>query len=215
VEISSETTLETLGLFVAFVWPGLLAVNVYRLIVPGPRIDWKESVSQGVFFTVINYILTFPIALYVVRTEHLATQAYRYWLALAFVLLVFPILLPFGWTWLLRRRWVQAIVQSPYATSWDWYFARRQPVFLLIHLADGSLVGGYWGERSHASSYPEHGDLYLRSVYKVNEEGHFEGPVDGTDGLLIRKDQYSYIELFRVPTDEVEGEQEDAEQSGR
>jgi hypothetical protein len=97
----------------------------------------------------------------------------------------------------------------------DWYFARRQPVFLLIHLADGSLVGGYWGERSHASSYPEHGDLYLSSVYKMNEEGHFEGRVDGTDGLLIRKDQYSYVELFRVPTDEVEGEQEDAEQSGR
>ena len=41
--------LETIGLFLTFVWPGLLAVNVYRLIVPGPRIEWKDAVTQGLF----------------------------------------------------------------------------------------------------------------------------------------------------------------------
>jgi hypothetical protein len=208
MNLSPDTTLETIGLFLTFVWPGLLAVNVYRLIVPGPRIEWKDAVTQGLFFTVINYILTFPVALFVVRTEHLATSPLRYWLSLAFVLLVAPVLLPFGWTRLLRLRWVARVVQAPYPTPWDWYFSRRRPVFMLIHLTDGSVVGGYWGEQSYASSYPEQGDLYLSAVYKVDDSGQFEAPLEDTDGLLIRKDQYSYLELFKVPMTEVANEQE-------
>ncbi len=105
-------------------------------------------------------------------------------------------------------------MQSPYPTPWDWYFSRRQPVFTLIHLADGSLIGGYWGDRSYASSYPEQGDLYVSSVYKVDDEGRFQGPVEDTDGLLIRKDQYSYIELFTVPKTEVANGQEVLEHGG-
>lgn len=208
MEISPDTTLETFGLFLALVWPGLLAVNVYRLIVPGPKFEWKDSVTQGVFYTVVNYMLTFPIALFVIRTENLSVHPFLYWLALALVLLAAPVVLPFGWIWLLRRRWISKLVQSPYPTPWDWYFSRRQPVFLLIHLADGSLVGGYWGEGSYASSYPDQGDLYVSAAYKVDEHGRFGAPIDHTDGLLIRKDQYRYIELFRVPITEVANEQE-------
>jgi hypothetical protein len=79
---------------------------------------------------------------------------------------------------------------------------------MLIHLTDGSVVGGYWGEQSYASSYPEQGDLYLSAVYKVDDSGQFEAPLEDTDGLLIRKDQYSYLELFKVPMTEVANEQE-------
>lgn len=211
MEITSETTLETLGLFLAFVWPGLLAVNVYRLIIPGPRIDWKDSVTQGFFYTVINYIVTFPVALYVVRTQNLTANPVTYWLSLGIVLLAAPVMLPFAWTWLLRRKWVTRIVQSPYPTPWDWYFGRRHPAFVLIHLTSGALVGGFWGDGSYASSYPEQGDLYLSSVYKVDDLGRFGQPIDETDGLLITRDQYSYLELFTVPASEVSNEQEGAE----
>ena len=203
MEITSETTFTTLLLFLAFVWPGLLAVNVYRLIVPGPPFEWRDSITQGLFFTGITYILTFPIVLFIVRPENLEAHPFWYWLALACVLLAAPIALPFAWTSLLRREWVGRLVQSPYPTAWDWYFRQRQPAFMLIHLADGNLVGGYWGPGSYASSYPEHGDLYLSSVYKVDETGRFGDPIPDTNGLLVRRDGYRYIELFSVPQGEV------------
>src|SRR5712691_3773539 len=196
-----KPTLETFVLFLALVWPGLLAVNVYRLIVPGPRFEWKDAVLQGFFFTVINYVVTFPIALFVANPDNV-NQPVKYWSRLVTVLLVAPVVLPFLWTWLLRRKWMGRLVQSPYPTPWDWYFSRRHPAFLLIHLKDGSLVGGYWGEGSYASSYPDQGDIYLSSVYKVNSQGVFGAPIDDTDGLLIRKDEYTFIELFKSPEEE-------------
>jgi hypothetical protein len=43
------------------------------------------------------------------------------------------------------------------------------------------------------------GDIYLEAVYNVDEEGHFGQPVVNTRGVLLRKEQYSYIELFSIP----------------
>jgi hypothetical protein len=47
--------------------------------------------------------------------------------------------------------------------------------------------------------FPDHGDLYLEAVYRVAEAGTFNGAVDSTDGLLIGRSEYSYVELFVVP----------------
>ena len=54
---------EILGAIVGLVWPGLVAMHVYRLIIPAGRIDWSQGLLQGFFFTVINYLLTFPLVL--------------------------------------------------------------------------------------------------------------------------------------------------------
>ena len=75
---------------------------------------------------------------------------------------------------------------------------------MLIHLNDGNMVGGFLGEGSYATSFPNDGDLYLKAVYSINENGEFGKPIEDTKGLLIRKDQYSYIELFNVPKQEEE-----------
>jgi len=75
---------------------------------------------------------------------------------------------------------------------------------MLIHLNDGNMVGGFFGEGSYATSFPDDGDLYLKAVYSIKENGEFGEPIEDTKGLLIRKDQYSYIELFNVPKQEEE-----------
>jgi hypothetical protein len=90
-------------------------------------------------------------------------------------------------------------LQLPYPTSWDYFFGKRDPVFVLIHLQDGKMIGGYFGLDSYVSAYPNEGDIYLQTVYKVNDDGTFSEPTDSTRGLLIRKDQYSYVEFFNKP----------------
>jgi hypothetical protein len=194
-----DLDLEKLGLAIAFVWPGLLAVQVYRLIVPGRDLDWAHALLQGFFFTVVNYVILFPAALFVLRSHNLDLHPYLYWAALLLAWLGGPVGLPFLWRWLLRRRVISRYLLPPHASAWDWYFERRKPVFVLIHLNSGRLAGGFWGDGSFASSYPDQGDLYLSAVYKVDERGRFGEPVPQTDGLLIRRDEYSYLELFSVP----------------
>jgi len=158
--------------------------------------DWGQALLQGFFFTVINYLLGFPLVLYVLRTENVEHHAVAYWLALTVVWLIGPILLPVAWKWLVGTRFVSRYLQQPYITPWDYYFDRREAAFMLIHLKNGHLIAGYWGPGSYASGYPEQGDLYLSAVYSVDSRGKLGAPIPSTKGLLIGRDQYTYIELF-------------------
>lgn len=81
----------------------------------------------------------------------------------------------------------------------DFFFDQREPGFVLVHLTDGKLLGGYWGSNSYAGSFPNDGDIYLEAVYTIDEAGEFGDPIPNTRGVLLRKEQYFYVELFSVP----------------
>lgn len=55
---------------------------------------------------------------------------------------------------------------------------------------------------SYAGSYPKDGDIYLEAVYTVDESRVFGDPIPNTRGVLLRKEQYTYVELFSVPESE-------------
>jgi hypothetical protein len=197
---------EVLGAILGLVWPGLISIHVYKLLIPSQRIDWGQAVLQGFFFTVINYLLLFPLVVFVLRPTNLEQRQVLYWLALAVMWLLGPIALPVIWKWLLGTRLLGRYLQQPYPTPWDYYFDyfdRREPSFMIIHLKNGRLLGGHWGPRSYASAYPDQGDLYLSAVHRVDPKGRLGQPVPSTKGLLIRRDEYTYIELFEVPVAEV------------
>ncbi len=61
------------------------------------------------------------------------------------------------------------------------------------------MIGGFFGEGSYATAYPDEGNIYLKAVYNMNNDGTFSDPVELTKGLLITKDQYTYIEFFDIP----------------
>jgi hypothetical protein len=81
----------------------------------------------------------------------------------------------------------------------------REPTLILITLNSGSRIGGFWGPDSYAGSSPNDGDVYLEAVYDINEHGQFGGAKKHTRGVLIRKDQYTCVELFAVPLQEGAG----------
>jgi uncharacterized protein DUF6338 len=187
---------ETLGAVLGLVWPGLVSMHVYRLLFATARIDWGQALLQGFFFTVINYLVGFPLVLYVLRAQNIENHPFLYWLALAGIWLVGPVLMPVVWKWLIGTSFLSRYLQQPYITPWDYYFDRREDAFVLIHLKNGHLVAGYWGPGSYASGYPEQGDLYLSAVYSVDAKGRLGPPTPSTKGLLITRDEYTYIELF-------------------
>lgn len=87
--------------------------------------------------------------------------------------------------------------------AWDFFFDQPQPAFALVHLANGKRLGGYWGRNSCAGAFPSDGDIYLEAAHAVDESGKFGGPIPNTRGVLLRKEQYTYIELFSPPEPEV------------
>ena len=98
-----------------------------------------------------------------------------------------------------KSKHVARRIQIPCPTAWDFFFAQRDPASLLVHLSNGALIGGYWGSSSYAGSFPNDGDIYLEAVSELDEHGRFGAPIQETRGVLLRKEQYSYVEFFSVP----------------
>lgn len=189
----------TLGLFTLVVLPGLLSIAVYRLVMPARAMDWANAVLQALFYSALNFaLLLLPLYWLLFGYDPLRYPG-RYVAAGLLALFVGPVVWPLVVRALFRSRWVAERINIPYPTAWDFFFDRRETAFVLVHLTNGALLGGYWGKRSYAGSFPNDGDIYIQAVYHVAPDGKFGDPVPGTRGVLLRKEQYSYLELFAVP----------------
>jgi hypothetical protein len=82
-------------------------------------------------------------------------------------------------------------------TAWDYYFSRTPPVWLLVTLKDGSRVGGFFGEKSFASSDPGERDLFIEDVFRVVEDGEWQ-PVPRNNGIFIKGEEIKHIEIWRT-----------------
>jgi hypothetical protein len=188
-----------IGIFVLAVFPGLVSTTIYRLIMPARAMEWGNAIVQGLFYSTVNLLLALPVLAFVVYGHDPADSLGRYIIGVIAVFIIGPIIWPVVLVALFKSKWVAARVQIPYPTAWDYFFDNREPAFVLVHLNEGALLGGYWGGNSYAGSYPNDGDIYLEAVYSVDDEGKFGEPMPNTRGVLLRKDQYSYVELFSVP----------------
>lgn len=186
-------------LFLVLIAPGLISMHVYRVLFAARKIDWKVALVQGLFYSVLNLVACLPILVLIHQAGFWENHPYRYTAGLMAVLLVFPVAWPLLYRYLIKWQWLASKVQLPYDSAWDYFFERKMPVFVVLQLRNGSRFGGYFGPRSYATSFPTEGDIYLETVYKVDEEGNFTEPVEDTDGAIIRKDQYDLIEFFKVP----------------
>jgi hypothetical protein len=77
--------------------------------------------------------------------------------------------------------------QSP--TSWDWFFSNRAGnYYVLFHRKEGKELGGYFGERSFATSSPNAQQIYVEEVWLLDEDGRFVERVEETDGAIVNRE---------------------------
>lgn len=192
----------SLGLFALAVFPGLMSTAVYRLVMPTRAVEWGNAVVQGVFYSTVNFALGLPFLYLLVFGYDPLDEPLRYSSAAILLLIVFPVIWPLLLVRIFKSKMLARKIQIPYPTAWDYLFDQREPLFLLVHLTSGALIGGYYGGDSYASSFPSDGEIYIEAVYHVDEHGKFGAPIPDTRGVLLRKEQYSFIELFAVPETE-------------
>ena len=190
------------------VLPGLVSMHIYRLMMPARAIEWATALLEGLFYSVVNFAIWLPLL--ALMTHGHNAETHPVWVAFGFVvvLLVGPIVWPIIFVRIMRSPRLMKKFQLPYPTAWDAYFDKRLECFVLVHLKSGELLGGYYGAGSFASSFPNHGDIYVCAVYRIDESGRFSEPIPYSRGFLIRKDDYLYLEFFDVPPqDEPQEEQ--------
>jgi len=194
---------ELLPWTLAFVLPGFVSLSVYDLLVPGPRREWEKSVLHLVAFGAANFALWFLAfrALF----ENAGARPWWFGWVLLLVLVVGPSLL--GWMTTAGLQWAgtRGWIAHPFPTAWDAFFNRRQECWVLMHLKDGRLVGGWFAEGSFASAFPNERDLYVRDAWRIGDDGRFEQRIDDSLGIWISAKDCELIEFFESRTEASDG----------
>jgi hypothetical protein len=191
MEYLTENNLQMIILYVA---PGFISLKIWALIQPSRKTALSESIMEAIVFSSFNYIAT----AWVFFLLRLAGITWLYYLIYFIVLIVCPVM----WPVLLRRLLTSKVLRnkiiSPIPKAWDYFFSKRDRCFILVHLNNERIIGGFYGLDSFASSYPEKEDLYLEEVWKVDSAGKILDKITDTKGLLINHDVIEYIELFDI-----------------
>ncbi|MFG3245492.1 DUF6338 family protein [Streptomyces sp. NPDC048187] len=119
-----------------------------------------------------------------------AREAALYALVLLFAL---PALAALTVSWFEQRRLRARYRGTP--TAWDHVFRDRGGCYLRARLKDGAWVGGWYGERSYASSYPNAPELYLELSFRMAADGSFGERVHNTHGVYVRGEDIDILEL--------------------
>jgi hypothetical protein len=183
--------------------PGFIYSGVIANFIPSRRAKEKEVLLlRYLTATAFNYALWSPLIylLYyqVILVERLVIQGLCWFI----ILFVSPMLLTVLNAWLVQRTSLDPLYRllrlrpiSPIPTGWDWIFSTTEPCFVLVTLKDGTEIAGYFGDRSMASSDPEHKDIYVERVYRIPENGGAWAEVERSLGMYVDGSQIAHIEF--------------------
>ena len=176
----------------------------WRGPVPGER-DLAERVLRAITASVVLDAV-YLIALGPVLTTWLASrrpaspvlQHPRMTALLALCLLV---LVPTLTAWMVtrrqQRRSASTFLTAP--TAWDHAFRDRTSCFVRARLKDGSWIGGWYGNRSYDTSFPQSPELFLEGARHMEADGNFGQRVARSGGILIRGENVDVIEFVETP----------------
>ena len=189
-----------LAIIALFALPGFISLRIWSLIFPTSERPFKDQLLEAISFGVLNAIVGAPLF-----SLFAPEKPWTLYLLVVFTLVILPFFWPFLVKWIIKilRPANLFLVLSP--SAWDDVFLRREFYFVIVHLSDGGRVGGYYGRNSFAGLHPISGHLYLEQLWYLNEEGKFVKPVPDSKGLVLRPDDYKYIELFSVPRENQNG----------
>lgn len=177
-------------LLILFFVPGFISIKTYELIVPSPRRNWGESAMEVASYGAMNFVILSAL------TPIAKISGFWAWIILALGLVIFPIIWPI--LVLKIRKWdfFRDRIGDPTPAAWDKVFARRECCWVRVHLTCGGMVGGYLGDSSYASAFPNGRDLYVDRQYKVNCDGTFGKEMCRTKGIWINGESITFIEFI-------------------
>lgn len=189
----TELAFDQLPLFVLLVLPGLVSRKVYDLQIPSSRDDASRYILDATCFGTLNAAFWYIPASVVARDT---TPALAIFAFMVVALVVSPVVLGVLAVRLLKSDRLRGLTQHPTPMAWDYFFGRAKPCFLLCRLKNGKSIGGYFGAKSFASSFPNSRDIYLEQTWLVDSDGRFREAVTDSAGALVSFDECELVEFF-------------------
>ena len=205
--------------FTGLVIPGFVAMLAYSRLQPTSELKLKDAFLEAGAFGIVNLVLLWP-ALSWFAERVFSVGGVKEGIVLYLVGVLTILVAPVFWAVTIhkglgileKRGW---ILGRP-KTAWDAFFLKKIPAKIIVHLKDGALIGGQFGAASYASLSPQSGHLYLEKVWKISETGVLQEPISDSLGVLLRPDDYVFIEMLeadpdRAGTSEIDANQENGD----
>lgn len=181
-----------LAIFIMFFIPGFICVKMYGLIYPSQRKDAGFLLYDAVTYSCINYALwSWAIYLIEVYGVHPVCKAIFYFL----IMFLSPILIVFLWNYIRSLEIIKKLICHPSESAWDYVFSQRKRYWVEVFLKDKTIVAGYYGGNSFASSAPVNEHIYLEQRWIIDSDGAFERKVERSAGVIILHSEISHIEF--------------------
>jgi hypothetical protein len=208
---------------IIFVIPGAVFQN-WRSRLRGPTPDQVEASSRMLRAIAVSAVLLLAYGLLIgerlvanfgsaelVRAD--ARKAAFWGMLLLFVIPTLLALAEHAWTVIRRgelslrhpiRTRGALVTYDPVPTVWDYTSKQLEPCFVRVLTEEGRWIGGWVGDGTFMSSYPESRELYLSDQWRMSETGAFLERVVGSKGVWIRCDDARAVEFVAAPEQDAE-----------
>lgn len=189
----------------AAVLPGFV-YQVSRRRIGGPHPDELEfssrvlrAVAVSAVFAAIYGVVFGPAVATYLREPEEVTKDVR---AVAAVLLVVVVLVPWvsawaifqitsakffqRWSALARRKLHLSRHWDPTPSAWDFAFNGIEPCWVRVLTKDGRWIGGWFGEASFASSFPDPQEIFIEVGHFLDADGTFTERITAPGGVFVR-----------------------------
>jgi len=183
-----------------FILPGFIIKSGINALNPARKTSDGAFFLSCLVYSLVNcavcswaYILIRPLA---------DKNAVIYWVLLLTITLLGAIIISTFIGLTKQRRFVKKIAKKLHIkvidstpTAWDYWFSKHEPSLVLITLSDGSVIRGWYGGDSFASSDPDERDLFIKKAYRksANSEQWEDNPEN--NGIYISKEMIKLIEF--------------------
>lgn len=174
-----------LSSFIIFFIPGFISLQIYHLIIPSEKLDFSSSCLEIISFSVLNFVILHPIY---------QITDYLHFLVAFFIA---PIIWPFLYIKIISYKPISNFIINPILKPWDFIFKKKEPLWIIVYLTDGRLIGGLFQKKSNASSYPAEEQIYIEQVWELDDNNEFIKPIECSNGIIIFKDSILAMEFRR------------------
>lgn len=187
---------DKLALFIAFVLPGFISMQIYRLFVAGDDSDIAKKLPAIVAYSALHYFV-WGWLIFVTNGMWRNVAIYLVVLGLPTLWPIIVLLLRDNEKWskvFWPPKQMFAAMLKPEATPWDRVFSKQK--FIRITLKDGGFVGGFLDKGSLISTSPGDEQIFIQSEYAVDQESGEIGEQLEATGVLINGTEIKLIELI-------------------
>jgi hypothetical protein len=94
--------------------------------------------------------------------------------------------------------WKQVFrIYNPTPTAWDFAVNRVGPGYVRVLNKDGNWVGGYAGEASFYTNFPQSREIFVETAWQLDEQGEFTKPITASTGRWIKCDDAPVVDFLR------------------